>query len=109
MKTIVNLTPHELNIHNTDGSIIVVAPSGTVARVAVQYQLLEETSKNAGVDIYGVCYGDVVGLPEIYEEGHIYVVSAMVHAAMPHCPLYRPGDPVRNDKGVIVGCRGLVG
>lgn len=109
MKKIVNLTPHALNIHNADGSIVVVSPSGAVARVAVQYQRLEETSAESGIDVYSAVLGEVVGLPDVYEANTMYVVSGMVHAAMPNCPLYRPGDPVRDEKGVIVGCKGLVG
>jgi len=131
----INLTPHALNIHTTEG-VFTLAPSGTVARVATV------NTAAAPVDItrtaaHGECggcgealtssgegcrceeidtpwsiptvktsYGEVTGLPEPVE-GVIYVVSGMVASASPREDVMSPGDLVRDENGRIVGCWGL--
>ena len=102
--TIINLTPHRLNIQDLTGDFIVVEPSGTVARVAVS---LEETKVlDPGIQIYSATYGEVTDLPEP-AEGVSLVVSGMVAAATPRADVFSPGDLIRDSEGKPIGCRGL--
>lgn len=102
--TIINLTPHKLNIQDLTGDFIVVPPSGTVARVAVS---LEETEVlDPGLQVYKATYGKVENLPEP-AEGVALVVSGMVAAAAPRPDVFSPGDLIRDSDGKPIGCRGL--
>jgi hypothetical protein len=101
---IVNLTPHEIKIVgglHTE----VVAPSGVVARVSVQYEDFGDVN---GIPVFTSSYGEVVGLPSP-EEGKVFVVSSMVLAALDgRTDVFAPGELIRDDAGKPVGCRGLV-
>lgn len=74
MATIINLTPHEVNLGG-----YIVAPSGLVARVSTSY---EEVAQVAGIPVYRAVFGEVTGLPEP-APGAVYLVSGMVAAAVP--------------------------
>lgn len=101
--TIINLTPHILNIHTANG-IVEVAPSGNVARVDVTY---EASGEVAGIPVSKAVYGNVEGLPEPVE-GTIYVVSGMVQArCSDRHDVYAPGNLVRDENGRPIGCQGL--
>lgn len=103
MITIVNLTPHELNIHADDGTITTIAPSGAIARVSQQSERIATID---GIAIARNTYGAVEGLPEP-KFGSIYVVSALVLQRTKRTDVFAPGEAVRDDAGRIVGCRGL--
>jgi hypothetical protein len=52
--------------------------------------------------------GEAYGLPD-EEEDTLFLVSGLVRMACPNRPdLVSPGEPVRDDKGRVIGCRGLV-
>lgn len=52
-------------------------------------------------------YGAVEGLPEP-KAGVIYIVSALVRAAVPgRLDVASPGELVRDAAGAVVGCKGL--
>ena len=105
--TIINLTPHTLNIFNADGSVRVdVPPSGEVARVTTSRT---QTGEVNGLPLFTTTFGEVSGLPEA-TEGVIYVVSGLV-AAHPSVrdreDVFSPGELVRDEAGKPIGCRGL--
>ena len=112
--TIVNLTPHTLNILNADGGIRVdVAPLGVgsnalsnAARVATSRV---QTGEVNGLPLFETRFGEVNGLPDA-REGVIFVVSGLV-AAHPsvreRADVFSPGELVRGPDGQPVGCRGL--
>lgn len=102
---IVNLTPHALNIYDENRNLVlVVEPSGTVARVNVTRKLHRHLE---GIPLYSTWYGDLLGLPEA-EDNTICVVSAMVRAAVPHRhEVFAPGELLRNEAGQVIGCIGL--
>lgn len=101
---VVNLTPHTLNIHNADGSVMEVRPSGKVARVEVEYL---PTGRLAGLDTFKAVYGQPEGLPAP-QEGTVFVVSGMVEAACQDRPdVWSPGNLVRDADGKPCGCQGL--
>ena len=105
---LINLTPHEIRIHNDDGALVLsVPPSGQVARVNVSRELDTEAACRLGVPAYITAYGEVTGLPEMQPDT-IYIVSGMVRAALPaRADLWQPGELLRDDAGRVVGCIGL--
>lgn len=105
-KTIVNLTPHILNIVAADGSIVTIPPSGKVARVG---STVEHVSTVNGINVTRSTWGEVLDLPEADpNEEIILVVSRMVKDRLSRRPdVLVPGSPVRDAAGVIIGANGL--
>lgn len=105
--TIVNLTPHILNLVNADGTTRVdVPPSGEVARVASTRTQVGEVN---GLPMFTTTFGEVTGLPEP-REGVIFVVSGMVAGRPSVCTredVWSPGELIRGPDGQPVGCRGI--
>lgn len=111
VSTIINLTPHALNIKLASGSMIKVEPSGQIARCTQRKQPV------GTVDLYGddcapsitvsrTEYGDVTGIPDP-EPGIIYVVSMLAAQAAKRSDVLFPGEAIRDASGNIVGCDGL--
>ncbi|NBW12400.1 MAG: hypothetical protein EBR82_30645 [Caulobacteraceae bacterium] len=103
MPTIINLTPHPINLHRKDGTVLTFPPSGAIARVS-------ETRYRVGrildADVEIVEYDKPQNLPDELPDVW-YIVSGIVLAAAPKRPdLLAPGQPVRDDNGMIVGCKG---
>jgi hypothetical protein len=106
-----NLTPHALNIYD-EGRILVktIPPSGNVVRVEMKktyaYMLV-------GIPVYLHEYGPVIDMPDNIIDGnhHIYIVSRMVADALKDVRsldgVVVPGELIRNEKGVVIGCIGL--
>lgn len=100
---IVNLTPHTITILFSNETWF-LEPSGTVARCKM---VCEPAGHHDGIPLTSVSYGTVEGLPEP-AEGVLYVVSALVKAAVPgRNDVASPGDLVRDASGNVIGCRGL--
>lgn len=96
----VNLTPHPITIVNGP----TVAPSGQLARCASQSV---PAGEHGGVALSRVTFGAVEGLPDP-EPGVLYIVSALVRAAIPtRSDVASPGDLCRDEKGAVIGCKGL--
>ena len=103
---LVNLTPHDITFVNTsvENPILVVGPSGLVARVSSE---IEEAGRINGIPVTKTVYGEVVDLPEP-KEGIVYIVSSLVAQRCPDREdVFVPADPVRDDKGRIIGCKSL--
>lgn len=101
---IVNCTPHQVVVHNSDGDKVVFEPSGIVPRVSMSRTLLY---KLEGVEIFATRYGDAVDMPKVVP-GTSYIVSNMTAAACSdRRDLLTPGDPIRDEEGRIIGCLGL--
>ena len=99
----VNLTPHQLNVHDNQGNVITLPSSGKV-RLSTEYKKVETVH---GIDIFTCEYGEIEGLPEP-QDGKIYVVSGLVKQAVPNRrDVVSPGELVRDEHGRPVGCRGL--
>lgn len=102
--TMLNLTPHAINIITPAGTVT-VAPSGTVARCS---QTSTPAGEVNGIALSRTTFGAVTGLPEPVE-GTLLIVSALVRAALPtRTDLASPGDLVRDAAGNPVGCKGLI-
>lgn len=112
---VINLTPHALNVVSDDGQTIVIEPSGFVARVATKKELAREVVvSGAAIPVHRTEFGavqivdasgNIVDLPP--EDGTIFVVSRMVLDAAGRGDFVSPGDPVRDDSGRVIGCRGF--
>ncbi len=115
---LINLTPHPIVLVPADGEPVTLEPSGMVARVSTVPGDVWEGAQEAFHSPVPILspdeWGDVYDLPD-REEGVLYVVSAIVGSALAGSErddLVMPGtapadDPVRNDKGHIVGVRVL--
>ncbi len=103
MHKIINLTPHEV-VEVTTGRRF--PPSGTVARVGVEYLPCEEID---GIPTVNAFYGDVEGLPAPTFEPIFYIVSGMVLDALGYRrgDLLAPAELIRDSKGQPIGCKGF--
>ena len=101
---LVNMTPHQLNIVQTDGKVLTVEPSGFIPRCAST----EKLDQSIGlIDVTSQTLGEVEGLPESLP-GAFYIVSRLVaSAASGRDDLLVPGPLVRDDQGRVIGCKGL--
>jgi hypothetical protein len=112
---IVNLTAHVLNIVCEGGHTLFVPPSGTIAR------LKEKVFDQFNISADGVLLREFVvpvvvkGMDEIIDlpeeaDGVRYVASAHVAKAAVESgrrDVFSPGELVRDEKGVVIGCNGL--
>ncbi len=108
----VNLTPHPLTLRPEGGDDIVVAPSGTIARVSTTPG--EKIKTLNGVPLYAATsFGEIESLPAP-QAGTIYIVSGLVAGQVSGrddvvAPGTGPQDgAVRNEKGHIVAVTRLV-
>lgn len=116
---LVNLTPHPVRVYraNTpdqvgdldEGVVMVLEPSGTVARLS-ESVIGEETAilgEGVEIPVTAVSYAEVKGLPAP-QQGTAYVVSLVTAlAATERDDLLVPYEQVRGPKGAVVGCRRL--
>lgn len=103
-KKILNYTPHEINIVDDEGKIIIAIPSSGVARVSSNETIVSE---ELGFPETATFFGDVEGLPP-YDEDTIVIVSRLVMNLSPSRDDLRvPGLQVRNDQGQVIGCKSL--
>ena len=102
-KKVVNLTPHAINFVTENGApVCTIEPSGSIARVSCSTVKIGEIN---GIPVTANEYGEVEGLP-LPEEGTIYLVSSLVAGRCPdRKDVFIPNEPVRNEKGMIVGCK----
>lgn len=103
MTTIINLTPHTVNIFSPEGHIMMDYPaSGQIARVSMQDAPAGELE---GIPLVVKKAGGVVGLPAP-AEGTFYIVSGLIQSALPsRDDLLVPDDLVRDNEGRVIGCR----
>ena len=97
---IINTTPHPINLPLG----ITIPPSGDLVRVSVQ---LNDAGNHDGIPLVRGTYGEVTGLPP-QQDGVLYIVSALVRAALPlRTDLASPAKLVRDGDGNITGCEAL--
>lgn len=102
---IINRTPHDIDIVDDDGNLIVRHKSTGAARVEQDTMFIGFTSD--GTAFFKSTFGEVIGLPE-EAVGTIFIVSSIVKAALPERKdLVVPTGFVRNDRGTIIGATGL--
>ena len=97
----INLTPHPVVIIKEAGNITFPA-SGQVARCAQETECIGDLD---GIPLSRSRFGEVVDLPP-KTDGVYYIVSRLVRSALPERKdLLVPNEMVRDEKGVIIGCR----
>ena len=103
MKNIINLTPHSITLLRENDEPLIIQSSG-LARVTSETIITGEVN---GIPVTSTVYGEVTGLPE-FQEGTVYIVSALVAQRCAHRnDVFVPNELVRNDEGVIIGCKSL--
>lgn len=103
--TLVNLTPHAITFVDADGTpILVVAPSGQLARVSVR---TERVGEFAGIPVTASAYGEVEGLPAPASDTAYIVSSLVAQRCRDRNDVFIPNESVRDEQGRIVGCRSL--
>lgn len=111
--TIVNMTPHAIDIFVAGDTKVQIPPSGNVARIAVKAVPANPIDVGGHmVPVNVSTFGAVEGLPEPVE-GVTLIVSMLVREAVKHrkdvvSPDTGPGA-VRDAGGKILGVRGFVG
>ena len=101
---IINCTPHDVHIIREDGTTRTIPASGIVARLSTKTVPAGEFD---GIPITRTEFGEPEGLPE-YEEGTRIIASQIMKSACPHrTDIIVPAEIVRDEKGVILGCRSL--
>ncbi len=120
----INLTPHALHIRGCtapDGAepdgewhmlssdeVLVIEPTRPEARA----EMLTSSVENLhGIPVSTVSYGAPVGLPAPERGVYLIVSTLTAQAAVSHgrdvSDLLTPGRPVRDERGVQIGCIGL--
>ena len=105
MATLINLTPHLLNIIAADGSTVYIPPDGNrIARVASTSSIVATVN---GINISRQTFGKVVDLPDAQDDV-VFIVSRMVKDRVPdRDDVVVPGVPFRDTDGKIIGAWGL--
>jgi hypothetical protein len=116
---LINLTPHELNICDSEGKVILSIPPPKdmpVPRVSIKSEVVGNINVDGvEVPIRKVVYGDVENLPPP-EEGTLYVVSTLVIIALKEKGIERkdllspdtnPDSSVRDSSGKVIGVKYL--
>ena len=101
--TLLNVTPHPLNIVQRDGSVLTLEASGICPRCSSN----EVVDRAIGlIQVTRQTLGHVEGLPDPVP-GLYFIVSRLVASAANRPDLLVPGPLVRDDQGRVIGCKGL--
>lgn len=108
---LVNLTPHAIHLMpaGSDGPVVEIPPSGTVARCTTRrIQVGTVEINGVSIPINHTEFGEVTGLPEPQEDVY-YIVSSLVAQAVrwERDDVLIVDDTVRDDEGRIIGARAL--
>jgi len=103
-KTIKNLTPHPITIVDGEGKVVrVIESSGSVRLTATTVS----QGDVGGIPLSKTIFGDPIGLPDFNSDTFL-IVSQLVKTAFPmRSDLLVPAEVVRDEKGVILGCKSL--
>lgn len=104
--TIINLTPHEVQVVLTNPLVkVIYAKSNLPVRIET---FTEEIGTIKGfIPLFYTELGQVVNLPMECEDT-LYIVSRMVKNACPNRKDFIiPSGLVRDENGVIIGCKGF--
>lgn len=114
--TIINLTPHDINIKVTDDKMITIRPSGTVARCDTDFKEVDSVTSIINQTIYTFnirerFFQQPYDLPEPREDTY-FIVSRIVAEACANVrdDLLIVDGTIRekvDGRMVVVGCEGL--
>ena len=101
--TIINLTPHPVNLLDVDANVVITFHSEVLARCSQNDIIIGKLNKD--IILTKTSYGEVIGLPE-QAPRTFYIVSRLVRNALPNrTDLLVPNQLIRDSEGQIVGCR----
>ena len=128
---IINCTPHAIEIYAADAPdviefvrgavtfprpLLTIAPEAVVARISEReiisapsriWHGAEALGRNALASICEVEYGHISGLPAVRPAVWVVVSLALALAVPARSDLLVPWRQVRNERGTVIGCRGL--
>jgi hypothetical protein len=128
---IINCTPHAIEIYAADAPdviefvrgavtfprpLLTIAPEAVVARISEReiisapsriWHGAEVLGRNALASICEVEYGHISGLPAVRPAVWVVVSLALALAVPARGDLLVPWRQVRNERGTVIGCRGL--
>ena len=99
---LVNLTPHDINYFQEDGSIITIKPTGKLPRLDKD---IIDTQNINGVKISYARFDGSISLPAQFPN-RFYIVSLVVALSALRSDLIVP-DTVRDESGKVIGCDGF--
>ena len=99
----INLTPHDLNVKNTSGEMVLIPKSGRTARLLVSRT---PQAHIGGFATAAPVFGEIEGLPP-HEDGTTFVVSALVAERAGRDDVVAPGELLRDEAGIVIGCNGF--
>lgn len=106
---VVNLTPHVVRLVG-DGAVVELAPAGPPARVVLRPDRTDAVVRIGPLAVplkRTAASSQVTGVPQ-RRPGVLLIVARAVAEALPdRDDLVYPHDTVRDDRGVVVGCRSL--
>ena len=102
--TIINLTPHPVNLLDVDANVVITFHSEGLARCSQNDVIIGKLNKD--IILTKTNYGEVIGLPE-QSPRTFYIVSRLVlnACAGKRNDLLVPNQLIRDSEGQIVGCR----
>lgn len=104
VKTIKNMTPHDIVVLNANDEVTNIFKSEGVVRVKTQREAFGEVN---GVPISKTTLGELDFVPEKVH-GTCYIVSSFVKTMFPERKDFLVvGDTKRNEEGQVVGCYGF--
>jgi len=111
--TLVNLTPHAINIFDDNGNkVLEIPPSGIVTRVSSTQVTFKQI---ADIPVSKTIFTDIVDLPEP-TENTVFIVSSLVLQALKARGIKRddlvapdtsPNSVIRDENGRIIGVKGF--
>ena len=106
---IINLTPHDINIVNNAGEVIITyPPMGVIPRLREILRDYGDLLTNVyPIPVEIVSYGETLNLPDQELNTYLIVSKMIADANLKRTDLLFPGELVRNDKGQIIGCKTL--
>jgi len=104
--TIVNKTPHAVNIINEDNKLVRTYEKGD-SQIRLAVKIVQDEPLVDGTPTSRTNFGEPKGLPD-FQEGIFYIVSQLVKSALPErTDLLVPAEVVRDGNGSIIGCKSL--
>lgn len=114
MTVFINLTPHDINL-TVSGTQRTIRATGCIARAKETHEVTEHidgipilSCHYGKVQVIGIKSGEIKDMPK-ETQGAYYIVSNIAAHMFPpeRNDILVPGDPIRDDKGKIIGCQGL--
>ncbi len=104
--TVINMTPHIINLIGENNEVVMYLPSNGIARAHQSRAKVDEIDLGGNtVAINRNVFGELSGLPEP-QDGVFYIVSALAAKAAPgRKDLLLVDETVRDENNQIVGCR----